>query len=89
MVSCVIVKSNINRSLTYVGVRLPEAVYTNYRVPLRPILQVYDSKIAHGNTTPQRGHCHANSIVAHTLYGSVQLPDIYHLTVTTDCVHQL
>ena len=75
-------------SLTYVGVRLNKAMFTNYRVPLRPILQVYDSENAHGNTTPQRGHCHVISIVAHTLYGSVQLPDVHHLTGTTDCVHK-
>ena len=76
-------------SMTYIVLRVPHAVYTNYQVPLHPVQQVYDSENAHGITTPLSEHSHANGIVAHPLYGSVQLPDVHHLTLTTDCLHQL
>ena len=47
----------------------------------------HDSENTHGSTTQHRKYCHSNGIVAHTLYGSVQLPDVHHLMGTTDCVH--
>ena len=66
-----------------------KAEYTNYHIQLRPIQQVYDIANAHGSTIPQSEHLHANSIVVHPLYRSVQLPDLHRLTGTTDCVYKL
>ena len=63
-------------------IQVLKVVYTNYEVPWRPIQHVYDSKNAHGSTPPKRVHSNAKVIF-------VQLPDVDHLTGTTDCVRQL
>ena len=49
----------------------------------------HDSGKTHGSTTPQRKYCQSNGIVSHTLYVSVQIPDVHGLTGTTGCVQLL
>ena len=67
--------------MTYIILRVQHTVYTNYQVLLHPVQQVYDSENVNGSTPPQRENSHANRIVAHTLYGSVQLPDVHRLRI--------
>ena len=64
--------------LTYVAVRVPtQALYTNWEVPWHLVQRVYDSENAHGSTPLKEHHSDANGIFVHSLYGSVQLPDVH------------
>ena len=76
-------------SVTYVSLQVTQAVYTSYVVAWCLVQYMYNSESFHGSTPYQGDHSDAKYIFVHLLYRSLQLPYVYHVTGTTDCVNKL